>query len=252
MATISHNVKDIIVVDETEQQKTSLHRNRDGRELLQFLDEANRSGGTRVIADNKLVYEKWNDWTNKPDSTIGIWTSTIVINEGVDKPFKDVVEYKGVTFNVPEEYQGLKNKALVLDSKTVSVEEVDENLIVTGCVLKCIDYPNKDGWYETDKDTEIPVDKKSSCKNPGARYLFRSDGARIAPAIRGFFDEIKDDHGRRLLDVEDPDTFSPIDDFGWKGVDLEGSIDAEFGIITIEQKGNYQTPIEKLCRGLTA
>ena len=162
------------------QKITSVGMNVTGRRVLEILAEG------RKIADNTSTDAELQsgEWKTFRDS-YPRWTSTILVNAAPGKALGDMVEYKGIIFEVPQEYRKMKDIALVLDSSTLRLTTQGR---LNGKVLAAQSYPGKDGWYLPDKTTGIPTADERSPSDSEARYLWRASGARIGPVGRGFFD----------------------------------------------------------------
>jgi len=164
-----------------------------GHRVLEMLSEG------RKIADNKSTDAELqsSEWKNHCDS-YPRWTSTIVINEVPDKAFGEKVEYHSIVFEVPREYQGMKNTALVLDSSTINLTKQGRNGLLSGKILRAQEYPKEEGWYLPDEVTGIPTSaSESSSSDPEARYLWRTSEARVGPVARDSGDYAR----RRIVGV---------------------------------------------------
>ncbi len=208
-----------------------------GYEVLATLHRQNAEGTeqSKKIADNKFVdgcflsleYSSHFHPDEPPDRYVWIrssapmpqyvWTSTIVIHEAPGVPFGREVKYCGLIFEVPEQYQGMVNMALLLDSSTIHLTELertepeeqmlpmiiiddegfrvfrqeeDKRMRLDGDVSKVQTYPAVSGYYEIDEDTGIPIDMPISddarifddVQQP--RFLERIDGTYIGLVIR--------------------------------------------------------------------
>jgi hypothetical protein len=102
-------------------------------------------------------------------------TGTYVVYENVGTPFGETVQYDGLTYNVPKEYQGnprMINKMFVFEHRNGVT--IDEKGVFTGEVIAILNRPVKDGWYEIDPDTAIPTGKECVPNDPIARYWYGS------------------------------------------------------------------------------
>jgi hypothetical protein len=97
------------------------------------------------------------------------------------------IQFRGIVLEVPKEYQGLKDAALLLEHpdfwlrSTSDILMTEGKLITEGKIIGVTyDFPRKDGWYLTD-EFGIPQGKEVSpnyqiSQNPNARYLYRVNG----------------------------------------------------------------------------
>lgn len=125
--------------------------------------------------------------------TYTFWTSTPEIREAPNVAFGKVAKLGNLVFEIPEEFQGKKNAAIVLDPSSIKIEERNDGTVfLLGKVQKLVEnIPTKDGWYPTDKDTGIPIDtgEKVSSSNPDARYYYGTNSAFVGLAVRGCVDD---------------------------------------------------------------
>jgi hypothetical protein len=112
----------------------------------------------------------------------GARTGTFIIKEGVDRPFDKKVEFFGLTYAVPAEFQGLANRMLVFEHREGF--RIDEKGFVTGNVVAVIDRPVFSGWQEVDPETGIPNGREAKKQDPGARYWYGSKGPSICSITR--------------------------------------------------------------------
>lgn len=174
-------------------------------------EEALRLAEGKRLASNKQIdgilqddalYKKYRD-------LFYCWTGTLVIYEEPGKPFGEYVKdtYSGWIFDVPKEFQGQKNKALVLEHPDFSLEKGKYDMTFVkpakNYEVSCVDFPEVGGWYMPD-GFGIPNGKKSDSADKRARRLWRRDEASIRPLVRydGFYGRrnvcADVDHGWRL------------------------------------------------------
>jgi len=147
--------------------------------------DALKLAGSVPIANNKFIDSllRSGEW-QKHRELFPAWTGTVIIYEAPGRSFGKFVQSENVLFEIPREYQGLKNSALVLESPNLKVEEHDDKHILTGKIVKIKDFPASDGWYGADKDTVIPQGEKISSSREDARYLWRRNEQYIGPVAR--------------------------------------------------------------------
>ena len=109
---------------------------------------------------------------NEPYDHVGFRVNEFIIVEAAGKPFDKRVTFKGLTFNVPVELQGMHDTAIVLNANTTFIDE--HTGVVRGGIVKIIDWPAETGWYKTNKETGIPCSKKAVWEEPDALYLRRA------------------------------------------------------------------------------
>lgn len=103
-------------------------------------------------------------------------TDTFLVYAAPGERLGKQIKFVDQVFNVPKKYQNLVDCALVLSYSKVWIENGGEPCI-KGHVIKEIEIPRSDGWYEDiDADTGILKGKASSSANPNARYWYRRTG----------------------------------------------------------------------------
>jgi len=115
--------------------------------------------------DARLQGEEWK----QEKEMYPCWTGTLIAYEAPGKPFCKTVEYEGLTFNVPKQFQGKKGRTIVCNHPDFILKD---NVITPGKSAKCIPIPEDDGWYLPEKQFGIPNGEKSS-DNGQTRYLWR-------------------------------------------------------------------------------
>lgn len=233
-------------------QEKTIEKNVTGYKVLEYLSQG------RKILDNKSADAELQsgEWEKTRDSWPR-WTSTIVVNEAPGVKFGKTVKYQGIVFEVPKEYQGLKDTALILDNSTIKMEEQNGEKLITAKVSKSQEYSAEEGWLIPDADTGIPTKVKDSSSDPNARYLWRTSGARVGPVARGFYYGY---YGRRVvyvdygLDVGLGVAFAEQDkqEQAGKLVPLELIAEARSSLAKLEPttKQELIEPIRKLVRAL--
>ncbi len=128
------------------------------------------------------------------------WLGTGLIYEAPGEPFKRTVEFiyekdqktqttLKVIVEIPTEYQGKRDSAIILHQPHWTMEQSGGNhvfKILEPKIHIIENFPNKEGWWHTDKGTGIPIGIVSSPNNsPDSRYLYRAKGAWVGPLARG-------------------------------------------------------------------
>ena len=107
-----------------------------------------------------------------------VWTGTLIIYEEPDVPFGKKVLFQGLTFTVPEQFQGKANCALVIEYpyfELILGNNRYEIRVPDEANIRLIeDFPKKDGWYMPDDETKIPHGKEVGASSD-SRHLWRLD-----------------------------------------------------------------------------
>ena len=136
-----------------------------------------------------------------------VWTGTLIIYEEPDEKFGKKVVYSweadkvkySVSLEVPKQFRGLRNCALVVEYPDFEVIDLGKNRYE----LRVSDEQNihlvqnfakENGWYLTDHG--IPVGAEVASSKNDARYLWRTSGTYSGLLCRGFGDF---DNGRRRV-----------------------------------------------------
>ena len=206
---------------------------RQGLNLFQALALAKREG--MLIVPNDVHDRILMETTDQRylEQNYPVWTGTLIIYEEPDVPFGNKVVFQGLTFIVPEQFQGKVNCALVIEHP--DFELVDRELVASsrptnpsGFVvhfssprkigdlpkgqtelgnnryeLKVADenihlieqFPNIDGWYMLHAETGISHGRMVN-ESSDSRCLYRlNNSSYLGPVVRGY-DYFFDD-GRR-------------------------------------------------------
>ena len=150
------------------------------RQLLEFA-KTNPVASNRQV-DGPMVDGEINDVVR---------TGTVVVYEAAGKRLRQTIEFQGITFNVPKEFQGMKDVALTFDLQPGRF--TFENDVLAAKDVKVVpNFPTNDGWYGTDQNG-LPSGKVMANTNLDVRHLWRRDGeAYIGSVVRG-----GDVYGRR-------------------------------------------------------
>jgi hypothetical protein len=164
--------------------------------LSRAISTAHRSG--LKMASNRRV-----DSDLKSGKNTGVFrTGTFVIYESLDRPFGEKIEYEGITYEVPQKYQGQRNKMLVFEHE--DGVQMDAKGTLVGDKVKDVDCPSENGWYKLDPETGMPNGKEPSSEDDrDARYWYgrRSKYGGIFAAVRGSGDSTYLVYGWRTIDV---------------------------------------------------
>lgn len=122
-----------------------------------------------------------------------MWTEPIIFTLP-DKAFGSIVKAGSITFNVPGEFQGLTNTALILPSGSFAVDGKDDDMSISirsrsnSKIILVPNFPATIGWYNTDPNTGIPQNIRSSKVNSDARFLWRNKNKPyVGPTARSEF-----------------------------------------------------------------
>lgn len=139
------------------------------QELNAILEASKRKISVLSNPENDAILqsEEWRKYV----AAYPVWTGTLVAFRKDNKPFEEKVEFSGLTFNIPEKFQG--------ESGVIACNHPDFILNGTtytpGKSAKLLPFPEQDGWHLPDKEFGIPNGKESSEDDPAARKLWRRD-----------------------------------------------------------------------------
>jgi hypothetical protein len=141
-----------------------------------------------------------------------------VIMSAPGKKLGAKVEFEGQTYFVNDsKLQKRKDIAIVLSLSQLSMKDG----VIEGNIVKVLDVPKKDGWYNVDAETAIPqAGRKSSDSYSKARYWQRRGGEQyIGSVIRGdrFGAVVKDEQNDRWISDRErvvSADYGPTYDFG--------------------------------------
>ena len=119
-------------------------------------------------------------------------TGTLVVYEKPDKPFGKTVEFEGILFSVPEQFQGKSNCALAIEHPDFELIDLGNNKyeirLVEGANIQLIgQFPQVNGWYTSHPQTGIPQGEDVEFSED-ARRLWRKDIAYLGLLVRGVGD----------------------------------------------------------------
>ena len=141
-------------------------------------------------------------------------TGTLVIYEKPDKPFGEEVNLRlkgydevqySISFEVPEQFQGKRDCALVIEHPDFEFIEVGKNkygIKAEKTYIHLIENFPKESrkWYNTDPETKIPIGAPVEKSEKDARYLWRSVDAYIGTVARVY--SSFDCDGRRYVGLD--------------------------------------------------
>ncbi len=125
-----------------------------------------------------------------PKQNYPIRTGTLVIYEKPDKPFGEEIFFQGITFNIPQQFRGKTNCALVIQHPDFELVNLGNNKyeirVPDEANIRLIeDFPKKNEWYMPDAETSIPHGKAVK-ESSDSRCLWRSTtGSYLGPLGRG-------------------------------------------------------------------
>jgi hypothetical protein len=130
------------------------------------------------------------------------------------KEFGETIHFGNAVLHVPKKFQGMKDTALYLGSRSVEVSSNGKlSMSITDeKKVKVIEgFPATDGYYITEPTSGIPQGTEVSKTNPNARYLWRVEkGQYIGPTIR------------------DPASIT-----GNRGIVAEGGLNLEYNVVLL-------------------
>ena len=167
------------------------------REALELANKENL-----VLASNKRMTRalvETEEWKGMKEA-FPCWTGTMAGYARPDERLGEFIEYtdpedgQKYVFPVPEQYRKEKNMILVVEHPNYSLVQDGNNLVVEASgVVGLPNFPEKDGWYFSDGQFDIPTGKEVSSSDEKARYLWRVD-SRVGPVLR---DDFIDGYDRR-------------------------------------------------------
>ncbi len=169
-------------------------------EGVSFYDALKLAEGKRLISNaqaDRILQDK--DIRDKFSDLFPCWTGTVVIYEEAGKPFGEYVKNDYFVFDVPKQFQGLKDVCLVAEHPHYKIEEGKYGLrflrVADEANIRQQEFPKEYGWYLPDEVTGIPRSDKKDSSDSKARKLWRSVGAWIGPLVRYYYNF----YGRRLV-----------------------------------------------------
>lgn len=134
------------------------------------------------ILQDEEAYRNYN-------TLFACWTGTLLVYEAPGKPFGEYVKDSSTKwiFDVPKEFQGKADLALLLEHPNFKVEQGQYGLTFVKAAplykIRAIDFPKRDGWY-LPNEFGIPTGEEVSSSNKDARYLLRLSSASLRPVSR--------------------------------------------------------------------
>jgi hypothetical protein len=129
---------------------------------------------------------------------IACWTGTMVAYEkpgvkiGRDIDYTDPITRTRYVFEVPGNYRGMADVALVAEHPCVELGQDGKDLIVIATSIGIVErFPASEGWYLGDPKYDIPSGVGTDIKNPNARRLCRGE-KRVGLAVR-IYDSLTQD-----------------------------------------------------------
>jgi len=101
------------------------------------------------------------------------WTGTLIAYGAPGESLGRIIEFGGLVFNVPKKFQGLRDRAIVVDHPDFILKG---DIITPGKSAKDISFPESDGWYKIESQFGIPTPIGGKTSDDGkSRYLWRRD-----------------------------------------------------------------------------
>ena len=125
-----------------------------------------------------------------------VWTGTLVIYEKPDIPFGEQVVFSwernkvkySLSFEVPEQFQGKVNCALVVehpDFELIALENNKFEFKVLDSKIQLIKgFPKENGWHMPHAETGIPQGNEVK-RSSDSRYIWRNGSSYLGPVARG-------------------------------------------------------------------
>ncbi|RPJ56094.1 MAG: hypothetical protein EHM12_10925 [Dehalococcoidia bacterium] len=111
------------------------------------------------------------------------WTGTLIVYAEPGAPFGKTVTFRDLTLNVPKQFQGKVNCAIVCNHPDFTLKD---NTLTPGKSARCIAFPVNDGQYLPEKEFGVPNGEKSGFTNSAARHLWRRNESYVGLLARGF------------------------------------------------------------------
>ena len=164
-----------------------------------------RSGVTftealRLVGDHRMLSCKTADELlqdeeayKKYSALFTCWTGTMLVYEAPGVPFGKYVKdsVTGWIFDVPGEFQGKVDIALLLEHPDFKIEEGAYGMTFVRPAplyqISSMPFPKVDGWY-LPNEFGIPTGDEVSRSNKDARYLSRRSEATLRPVVRWDYD----------------------------------------------------------------
>ncbi len=118
-------------------------------------------------------------------------TGTLAIYEAPDKPFETEVVFSwkhdwviySASFKVPQQFQGKRNRALIMNYPDFEILDLGNNKfeivsVDERSVHQIEHFPKKSGWYKPDEEFRIPRGKQVK-ESKEARHLWRTKGTYV-------------------------------------------------------------------------
>jgi hypothetical protein len=122
------------------------------------------------------------------DNEYRAWTGTAVIYEAPGMPFGEKVVYRNLEFEVPQQFIGKTNCALVAEHPDFELIPLGDNNFrlkaAEGSISLLERFPKKSyEWYEPDKKFRIPIGNPIAV-DQSSRFLWRTKGEYVGLVAR--------------------------------------------------------------------
>jgi hypothetical protein len=152
-----------IMTTTAKQSTTQVHVSTSSGKAISFFEAIKRPEG-RMYATNKEV-DKYLQ-SGKGDDMV--YTGTLLVYKEHGYALGEQIRDNNLIFEVPKQYQWMKNCALVLEHPNFTIK----GRLLKGEVSKVIrSFPAFEGWYLVDGDTGIPRGREVSMYEDSARWL---------------------------------------------------------------------------------
>ncbi|UZE94313.1 MAG: hypothetical protein IB618_01945 [Candidatus Pacearchaeota archaeon] len=142
------------------------------------------------------------------------WTGTMTAYREPDKRLGSAIEYEDTKskikwiFPIPAEFRKMKNTILAVEYPHYKLkvwrDQYEDNRITVlterNKIIPVENFPKKEGWYNFDKNTGIPISVGGTLFK-GRRYLDRR-GKRVGPLARYGFDSHTFGPGKETIDAQ--------------------------------------------------
>ncbi len=177
-----------------------------GMDGISAIAAANK-GGVRILSNGEFEKRILSGALSLEKEIYPAWTGTLVAFKGKGEPFGRAVIYKSLgasyVFEVPEEYRGESNAALVVNHGFLNIEKdlltpripliiprregntVTYEITDKGRIQLFRGFPQGDGYYKINNPFGIPCEAADSKDGPGIRYFYRIKGEYAGLLVRG-------------------------------------------------------------------
>ena len=157
-----------------------------GASLFDALRIAENEGKTMLshpqfqsITEDPELYEKYR-------SALPAWSSTGIAYAAPGEEFGKMIRFEGLAVEIPNEYQNLKDAALIFPNLRIEQDSKGLYHINTAEVDVVEKFPPTEKWCLPDPKYAIPQGSESSESDPSALYLWRLHRPYVGAVVAGW------------------------------------------------------------------